>query len=222
MEGREREKIMADYGKFERLNIGKKEQIIKSAIKEFNDKGYTSASTNTIIKNANISKGALFTYFGNKEGLFFYLFDNIVDYFMKDMKVALDEAKGDIFDRISLATTEKIKAFIKAPDKFLFMTNAVLNVPDNIKIEVMKKSEELKNIGMAMMFTPESIKGLRRDIASDKIIFIIFSTMESLSMKYINIYKEDYMKLIEDKDVLIREINDYLNILKNTFSQKGE
>lgn len=213
---------MFNYEKFENLNKEKKEIIIESALKEFNEKGYTSASTNIITKEANISKGALFTYFGNKEGLFFYLFDNIVDYFMKDMRVILDEGKGDIFERISLATTWKLNAFIKAPEKFLFMTNAVINVPDNIKIKVMKKSEELKNIGMAMMFTPDATKGLRKDIPMDKIIFIIFSTLESLSMKYMNIYKGDYMKLIEDRDILLKETDDYLNILKNTFSQKGD
>lgn len=209
---------MFNYEKFENLNKEKKEIIIESALKEFNEKGYTSASTNIITKEANISKGALFTYFGNKEGLFFYLFDNIVDYFMKDMRVILDEAKGDIFERISLATTWKLNAFIKDPGKFLFMTNAVINVPDNIKIKVMKKSEELKNIGMAMIFTPDATKGLRKDIPMDKIIFIIFSTLESLSMKYMNIYKGDYIKLIEDRDILLKETDDYLNILKNTFS----
>lgn len=61
------------YENFERLPFEKRKRIIDVCIEEFGDKGYTNASTNTIVKNAGISKGTLFNYFDNKK-IFFFLY----------------------------------------------------------------------------------------------------------------------------------------------------
>ena len=53
--------------KFDNLEKEKKERILESAMAEFNIHGYTGASTNNIVKNAEISKGSLFNYFENKD-----------------------------------------------------------------------------------------------------------------------------------------------------------
>lgn len=45
----------------------KKDQIAASALKEFAEKGFEQASTNTICKEAGVSKGLLFHYFGSKK-----------------------------------------------------------------------------------------------------------------------------------------------------------
>lgn len=58
--------------KFEKLDENKKNRIIEAAMNEFIKEGFNGASTNTIVKNAEISKGALFNYFENKENLYLY------------------------------------------------------------------------------------------------------------------------------------------------------
>jgi TetR/AcrR family transcriptional regulator len=55
------------------LSKDKQDVIFFSAIKEFAKKGYSLASTNTICKEAGISKGSMFQYFETKEGLFFFV-----------------------------------------------------------------------------------------------------------------------------------------------------
>jgi TetR/AcrR family transcriptional regulator len=55
------------------LSKDKQDKIFYSAIKEFSDKGYSLASTNTICKQALISKGSMFQYFKSKEELFFFV-----------------------------------------------------------------------------------------------------------------------------------------------------
>ena len=48
---------------FEGLSEEKQARIINGALEEFTKNGFEKASTNVIVKNAGISKGALFKYF---------------------------------------------------------------------------------------------------------------------------------------------------------------
>ena len=62
---------------FDRLNPEKKERIINAALKEFAQNGYEKASTNEIIKEAEIAKGSLFNYFNSKKELYLFLLDYV-------------------------------------------------------------------------------------------------------------------------------------------------
>lgn len=53
----------------------KQARIINAAMKEFVKSGYDKASTNKIVKEANISKGSLFNYFHSKKELYLYLIE---------------------------------------------------------------------------------------------------------------------------------------------------
>jgi TetR/AcrR family transcriptional regulator len=55
------------------LSKEKQDTIFYSAITEFANKGYSMASTNSICKEAGISKGSMFQYFLTKEELFFFI-----------------------------------------------------------------------------------------------------------------------------------------------------
>ena len=52
---------------FKNIDIEKRDRIINSALEEFSKNRFEKASTNNIVKNANISKGLLFHYFANKK-----------------------------------------------------------------------------------------------------------------------------------------------------------
>ena len=61
--------------RFFELNKEKQERIINAAFKVFAENGYGHSSTDEIVKTADISKGLLFHYFGNKIGLYSFLYD---------------------------------------------------------------------------------------------------------------------------------------------------
>jgi TetR/AcrR family transcriptional regulator len=64
--------------KFMTMAEEKRERIIEAALQEFL-KGYMAASTDAIVKEAGISKGLLFHYFGSKRGLFLFLIKYALD-----------------------------------------------------------------------------------------------------------------------------------------------
>ena len=61
--------------KFFELKQAKQDRMINAALKIFALSGYRHASTDDIVREAGISKGLLFHYFGSKIGLYSFLFE---------------------------------------------------------------------------------------------------------------------------------------------------
>ena len=85
---------------FENLPNEKRERVLTEATREFADHGYHQASVNRIVGRLGIAKGSLFKYFGNKQGLFEYLFGHAVSQFKKPLKAIRDTPDGNFFDQI--------------------------------------------------------------------------------------------------------------------------
>ena len=60
--------------KFFDLKKEKQDRMINGALKVFALNGYQKASTDDIVKEAEISKGLLFHYFGSKAGLYIFVY----------------------------------------------------------------------------------------------------------------------------------------------------
>lgn len=88
------------FEKFFNLDSEKQDRVINAAIKEFAQKGYDKASTNEIVKEAEISKGLLFHYFKNKKQLFLFLFDHCIQIITDDFYKKIDLTETDFFKRI--------------------------------------------------------------------------------------------------------------------------
>jgi AcrR family transcriptional regulator len=87
---------------FNRLSIEKRNRIVEAAVTEFADYGYDKANINTIAKKANISVGAIYKYFNNKQDLYL----TIIDFSVEKLKTVLNEiisSEDDLF-----ITIEKI------------------------------------------------------------------------------------------------------------------
>lgn len=64
---------------FLNLEDEEQERILEAAIQEFSEKNYDSASINRIIRQAGISKGSMYHYFKNKEDLYLYMIDKVME-----------------------------------------------------------------------------------------------------------------------------------------------
>ena len=63
------------YESFENLNESKKQTILNAGFRIFGEYGYDKASIEAIVREAGISKGSLFYYFGSKKNFFLYLYE---------------------------------------------------------------------------------------------------------------------------------------------------
>ena len=210
------------YSAFEKQPKEKKDLIIKVAIEEFVKNGYEKTSTDVITKRAGISKGILFHYFKSKKNLYLYLVNYVKDFLTE---IAMEELKkiqsDDFFERIKEIVLLKQKLTVQYLQETQFITDAFINPPVAVKEEmeeIIKKYYEayqedflLEHVYIKDLIQTEK---LREDISVDNVIRMTMFIAEQLSNKYLALYKNKQIDIINMTESVIRELNDYLKIVK--------
>lgn len=83
--------------KFFDLKKEKQDRMINASLKIFALQGYRHASTDDIVREAAISKGLLFHYFGSKLGVYTFIYDYSVRYMNLELKSNVDPNEKDMF-----------------------------------------------------------------------------------------------------------------------------
>ena len=174
------------FSKFFNLETEKQDRIINAAIKEFAQKGYDKASTNEIVKEAEISKGLIFHYFKNKKQLFLFLFDHCIQIITDDFYKKVDLTEADFFIRIRKAVSIKMDLLAKYPDIFKFIEEAYMDDAADIRTEIEKKVKALNEINFGKIYEGIDLSKFRDDIDIQKILKIITWTFEKLSEEELN------------------------------------
>lgn len=129
--------------KFKQLDREKRENIRYTALKIFAKKGYEDASTNKIVEEAGISKGTLFYYFKNKQGLYDYLVDYGLEIIQREYIEQMDYTTDDVIQRMENNSKIKYQYFQKYPAVNLFLSTALYSDFDYQSEENQKKFKEL-------------------------------------------------------------------------------
>ncbi len=91
----------------------RRNRILEAALVEFADKGYRKASTNTIVREAKVSKGLLFHYFISKKDLYIFIFKHAKDTIQEELFAGVNFADRDVLNRLYSATLKKIESYNK-------------------------------------------------------------------------------------------------------------
>lgn len=100
--------------KFFDLKSEKQDRMINAALKVFAQNGYKHASTDEIVKEAEISKGLLFHYFGSKMGLYCFLLDYSVKYMTFEFSRTIGE-ESDYFSFLEKYEMAKLNVLRNYP-----------------------------------------------------------------------------------------------------------
>ncbi len=101
--------------KFFDLKKEKQDRMINASLKVFAMNGYQHASTDDIVKEAGISKGLLFHYFGSKLGLYTFLTDYCVRYMILEISTGVSAREKDYFALHKEIETAKLQALKNYP-----------------------------------------------------------------------------------------------------------
>lgn len=204
------------FSKFFNSNQEKQDRILNAALKEFVQKGYQNASTNEIVKEAEISKGLLFHYFKNKKTLYLFLYKHFMEIFIEDIVSKLDRNENDIFVRYRQIGILKFELYSKYPEMFNFITNVYTEDASEVKGEIEKLNKEFLKTGYQDLFGDIDLSKFKEGIDVEKAINIIYWTMEGFAYQYLdkvtslNIDQIDFEGLMEEMEI-------YSEMLKNAF-----
>ncbi|WP_242834220.1 TetR/AcrR family transcriptional regulator [Clostridium pasteurianum] len=202
------------------LESEKREIIINAALEEFAQKGYKNASTNEIVKKANISKGLLFHYFSNKKKLFLFLYDYSKDVFLNEFYNKMNYDETDIIKRWRQIVTLKIQLVQKHPVLYDFLIASALDDSMEIKQEVENQAKGVLEDSYKRLFNNIDTSRFKAGMDIKRVLEIIFWVAQGFSNRELDHIKSDptYRSHI-DVNALVEEFELYLDLLKDTFYQ---
>lgn len=82
---------------FQKLKESKKQRIIDAALDEFTMRPFNEASITNIVKQADISRGSFYQYFGNKENIYKYLVNYLYTKHREELYRILVKNSGKLY-----------------------------------------------------------------------------------------------------------------------------
>ncbi|MCL2071081.1 MAG: TetR/AcrR family transcriptional regulator [Oscillospiraceae bacterium] len=203
----ERHKIMA-------IDREKRDRIINAAMKEFN-KGYKNASTDAIVKEAGISKGLLFHYFGSKDKLLDFIIEYAIEVVVKEYFELINFEQRDILERIWQTVLLKFDLSYKYPMMFDFLTTAYKENMNGVVLEM---------YGRVMSeFTPRFFSGIDESLFKDGIepkmaMNVIYWTQVGYSHSQLEqIDSTDIIDFQKEYERYLSEIQSYFDLFRKIF-----
>lgn len=200
------------------LDPEKREVIINAALEEFAQKGYKNASTNEIVKKANISKGLLFHYFSNKKKLFLFLYDYSKDVFLNEFYNKMNYDETDIIKRWRQIVLLKMELIQKYPVLYDFILASAVEDSKEIKQELENQMKNVLEDSYKRLFNNIDTSRFKAGMDIKRVLEIIFWVAQGFSNRELDHIKSDptYRSHI-DTNALVEEFELYLDLLKDTF-----
>ncbi len=107
--------------KFFDLKKEKQDRMINASLRLFAENGYKHCSTDDIVREAGISKGLLFHYFGSKIGLYEFLYDYCVRFLTLELGNCVSGSETDYFNIIKAEEQAKKSVLKSYPYLQLFI-----------------------------------------------------------------------------------------------------
>lgn len=200
---------------FEKLSADKKELILSAGMKEFSQKPYKEASTDSITKACGISKGLLFHYFGSKKAFYFYCLESAME--KLTAQAQSKEEVNDFYDILFSSMDQKFALCIHYYDEMHMVNMASRDAATEIaqhKAEMMQK--------YAIQIKMKSAETIRRALQTlhFKHDENMQMTVEGVSL-YINAVLNKYLiqyqttpdAFFQNRDAIKSEMKQYLDMM---------
>lgn len=197
----------------------KRNRIINAAITEF-AKGYRLASTDVIVKEAGISKGLLFHYFGTKKDLFLFIHDYAMRLVCDEFFSLINLKQRDLLERWRQQVFLKIDLCRRYPAIFEFLTAANLGDTQEAVPDIREYNNSLLEQMMPKVFGDIDTSLFREDLPPDKVyemLMVFIQGYNATALQKHNTFEE----FRNEFDIAIAEIDDYIAILKKCFYKQG-
>ena len=129
--------------KFFDLKKEKQDRMINAALKVFALHGYQHAGTDDIVREAAISKGLLFHYFGSKLGVYEFVYDYSVRYLLLELSTTVDAKETDLFTLMQQVECGKMRAMCGYPYLQQFLNRAQ---SENVSEALLATEEKRKQL----------------------------------------------------------------------------
>ena len=193
-------------GKFFDLKKDKQDRMINAALKIFALRGYRHASTDDIVREAAISKGLLFHYFGSKLGVYSFIYDYSVRYMILEMRTAVDPNEKDLFEVMKQIEHARMKAMRGYPYMQQFLNRSMSEDVSEALLAIEEKRGALEEAADSI-YRQIDYSQLPTQIDGEKLRKMLDFTVKGL-------LTERFQDASFQPEMLYSEICDYLDMMK--------
>ncbi|WP_438350265.1 TetR/AcrR family transcriptional regulator [Paenibacillus sp. FA6] len=203
------------FTKFLNLDSEKQDRILNAAMHEFARSGFDRASTNEIVKEADISKGLLFHYFTSKKHLYLFLYDHCIELLMNETFAKLDMDDPDFFNRLQQTSQLKLNIQHQYPPLFQYFESVYVETSTEVRNEIEARNLELSNISIAKIFAGIDLSKFKEGADFNKVLKVILWTFEGFGKEELEKARKQSTPL--DYDKIFAETEDYIELFKQCF-----
>jgi len=195
------------------IEDGKRNRIINAALVEFLG-GYKKASTDNIVRNAGISKGLLFHYFGSKKGLYDYLIEYAVDIVRREFIAMINPQQRDVLEAIWQISLLKQDLSQQHPAIFDFLTSVYLDSNEPTAKPHLDEFVQIHSAIVAQVLSNADHSLFRDDVEPKRAISVIMWSLDgwanSLKLQPDGGFSDNYQDYLD-------ECQKYLDMFRQVF-----
>ncbi|KAF0194592.1 MAG: transcriptional regulator [Bacillota bacterium] len=205
---------------FYNLTPERQEQIRTACVAEFASLGYSKASTNTMCREAGISKGLLFHYFGTKKELFLYLVDHLVEILLEEFYQGINQEREDLFERMLKWSLRRLELARKYPLYYRFNVKMFIEPDAVVRPEINEIIARLTQEGYNKLLDNIDYSSFRPGVDITKAIEALTYVLNGIGEKYLERFRVDEDYQLKRGDAMLKEIHEYMDILRYGFYTK--
>jgi AcrR family transcriptional regulator len=194
-------------GRFFDLRKEKQDRMINAALKAFACEGYRHASTDDMVRDAAISKGLLFHYFGSKLGVYSFVYDYSVRYMKLELSSVVNPNEKDIFELMRQTEKARMHAMRGYPYMQQFLDRSHYEDVSEALLAVEENKNELDEI-YERVWSQADYSSFPPEINGVKIRTMMELTIKGLMADKFN---EDCFQ----PEMFYREVTGYIDMMQH-------
>ena len=193
-------------GKFFDLQKEKQDRMINAALKVFALQGYRHASTDDIVREAGISKGLLFHYFGSKIGVYTFVYDYSVRYMTLELG-AVPGGMQELFSLIRHTEAARMRAMKGYPYMQQFLNRSMSEDVSEALLATEEKRNDLLDL-YEEIYSRADYSRLPQGLDGERLLKMIDFTIKGLMT-------ERFLDASFQPEMLYEEICNYLSMMQD-------
>ena len=169
--------------KFFDLKKEKQDRMINAALKIFALQGYRHASTDDMVREAAISKGLLFHYFGSKLGVYTFVYDYSARYMMMEMKRFVKKTETNLFEVLKQQEQARLQVMKGYPYMQQFLNRCMQEDDPEALAAVEDRKRSLIEFYEEVLGQVD-VTGLPQGVDGEKIWIMLELTIQGLLAKH--------------------------------------
>ena len=207
---------------FEKLSPDKQDLILQCGISEFSKKPYRDANTDEITKEAEISKGILYHYFGTKKAFYLYCLDVSL---RRLVAKTPDSTSDDFFDLLFFVMDEKMRLCRDHFSETLMVNMAARDDAAEISSEkrALFASYHSETTRASQEVLARAVATLPLKQPNDpKLLDALFLYIQAINQKFLLLYRDAPEEFFRNSKQIQSEIRQYLSYMLDGIVRREE